>query len=90
MSYKNLALILDAPLYLQHTASNAQGGLGDTSFLAKYRLAAANEAHGNYIMTAYLGGRVLTRTYKNGSNSAQILPTLAGGKGWGNFSLQST
>ena len=90
MPYKNIALILDLPPYLQHSAPDTQDGLGDVSFLIKYRIMAANEDHGNYILTAYLGGSVPTGTYKNGSNSAQILPTLAGGKGWGNFSLQST
>ncbi len=88
--YKNIALILDAPPYLQHSAPNTHDGLGDVSFLIKYRILAANEEHGNYILSAYLGGSVPTGTYANGSNSAQILPTLAGGKGWGNFSLQST
>lgn len=90
MPYKNIALILDVPPYLQHSAPKTQDGLGDISVLIKYRIAAENEDHGNYILTAYLGGSVPTGTYKNGSNSAQILPTLAGGKGWGNFSLQST
>lgn len=90
MPYKNIALILDAPPYLQHSAPNSPDGLGDVSLLIKYRILAANEDHGNYILSAYLGGTVPTGTYANGSNSAQILPTIAGGKGWGNFSLQST
>jgi hypothetical protein len=31
----------------------ARAGFGDWQFLVKYRLAAANEEHGNYILTAF-------------------------------------
>ncbi len=65
-------------------------GPGDVSFTMKYRFYARNEQKGNAILTAFLGGSIPTGTYKNGSSSAIVTPTLAGGKGWGKFDVQST
>ncbi len=87
---RHIELLFNLPPFLQHTAAKTPDGLGDVSFLMKYRILAANEKHGNYIFTAFLGGSVPTGTYKNGVNSAQLLPSLGGGKGWGRFDLEST
>ncbi len=87
---RHIELLFNLPPFLQHTAAKTPDGLGDVSFLMKYRILAANEKHGNYILTAFLGGSVPTGTYKNGVNSAQLLPSLGGGKGWGRFDLEST
>ncbi|HUZ04599.1 MAG TPA: hypothetical protein VMU62_04525 [Acidobacteriaceae bacterium] len=87
---RRIELLFNLPPFLQHTAAKTPDGLGDVSFLMKYRILAANEKHGNYILTAYMGGSVPTGTYKNGVNSAQLLPSLGGGKGWGRFDLEST
>ncbi len=87
---RHIELLFNLPPYQQHSASNLQDGLGDVSFLMKYRLLAANEKSGNYIFTAYIGGSVPTGTYKNGAASALVLPSIGGGKGWGNFDLEST
>ncbi len=85
-----IELLFNAPPYLQHSQSGAANGLGDVSFLMKYRVLTANEQHGNYILTAFFGGSVPTGTYKNGAPSSTVLPTLAGGKGWGRFDVEST
>jgi opacity protein-like surface antigen len=37
-----------------------------------------------------MGASVPTGTYLNGASSAVLLPTIAAGKGWGNFDLQTT
>ncbi len=87
---RHIELLFNLPPYQQHSAANLQDGLGDVSFLMKYRILSANEKSGNYILTAYMGGSVPTGTYKNGAASAQVLPSLGGGKGWGNFDLEST
>jgi hypothetical protein len=60
------------------------------SFLVKYRLWAANEEHGNYIVTAFLGTSLPTGSVPNGAGHATFTPTLAAGKGWSAFSVQST
>ena len=41
-------------------------------------------------MTAMLLATVPTGEYKNGSTDASVSPTLALGKGWGDFALQGT
>lgn len=87
---RHIEMLFNLPPFLQHSAPHTSDGLGDVSFLMKYRILAANEQKGNYILTAFIGGSVPTGTYKNGVNSAQVLPTIAGGKGWGRFDLEST
>ncbi|MGO9086541.1 MAG: transporter [Candidatus Sulfotelmatobacter sp.] len=77
------------PPYIQHN-STAKDGFGDFSMLLKYRLAAANEAHGNYSLSFAVTGTVPTGSYKNGSLAATIQPTLCAGKGFGRFDVQST
>ena len=87
---RHIEMLFNLPPYQQHDAPSTQDGLGDVSFLMKYRIFAANEKSGNYILTAYIGGSVPTGTYKNGAASAQVLPSIGGGKGWKNFDLEST
>ena len=86
---RNTEVILGVPGYITHQDA-AHDGWGDMSFLLKYRLVAANEENGNYIVTLFLGGTIPTGTYKNGTPDAVVTPTLAAGKGWGKFDIQST
>jgi hypothetical protein len=86
----NTEIVISTPPYLTHEQPGVQDGVGDMSFLLKYRIAARNEEAGNYIVTAFLGATVPTGTYKNGASSAVVTPTLAFGKGWGRFDFQST
>ena len=83
-------IIFNAPPYLVHNDLSAHDGFGDVAFLVKYRLLSANEKHGNYILTAFLGWSVPTGQYKNGALHAVITPTIAYGKGFGGFDLQGT
>ncbi|HEV2485439.1 MAG TPA: hypothetical protein VGT08_07900 [Terracidiphilus sp.] len=83
-------LLINLPPSLLHENPKTVDGLGDVSFTMKYRFLAHNEQHGNGILTAFLAGSIPTGTYKNGSSSAIVTPTLAGGKGWGKFDVQST
>jgi Putative MetA-pathway of phenol degradation len=77
------------PPYIQHNSA-AKDGFGDFSMLVKYRLAAANEAHGNYSLSVSLAGTLPTGSYKNGSLAATISPTVCAGKGFGRLDVQST
>ena len=86
----HIEILINAPPYIQHSAPRTPDGISDVSFTMKYRILTANEQHGNYILTAFLGGTVPTGTYKNGSISSIVTPTLAGGKGWGRFDVEST
>ena len=87
---RHVELLINLPPYLLHANPASQDGWGDVSFVMKYRFLAKNEQKGNYILTAFLGGSVPTGQYKNGSTSAVVTPTLAGGKGWGKFDVQAT
>jgi hypothetical protein len=83
-------LLLNVPPYFLHENPKAADGPGDASFTLKYRFLARNEQHGNAIFTGFLAGSIPTGSYKNGSSSAIVTPTLAAGKGWGRFDVQST
>jgi len=87
--FDKVEVIFNAPPYLEHN-STAKDGWGDVAFLVKYRLLSANEQHGNYILTAFLGWSVPTGSYNNGALYAIITPTIAYGKGLRDFDLQGT
>ncbi|HUY95780.1 MAG TPA: hypothetical protein VMU71_10795 [Terracidiphilus sp.] len=83
-------LLINLPPYLAHENPATKDGWGDASFMMKYRFFSRPEKEGNAILTGFLYGSVPTGNYKNGSVSAMVTPTLAGGKGWGWFDVQTT
>ena len=85
-----IELYVSAPPYITHTKPGLVDGIGDMTFLFKYRAAAGNPESGNYVVTAMLAATVPTGTFANGSTDASLMPTLALGKGWGNFDVQGT
>jgi hypothetical protein len=87
---RNVEVLIGIPPYFVHNDSKRHDGWGDQTFQLKYRLAAGNEKHGNYVLSAFLVTSVPTGTYNNGAPHAVLAPTLGGGKGWGNFNVQST
>ena len=88
--FDRVEIIIGEPNYIVHNNPKVKDGFADETFLLKYRIASANEEHGNYIVTAFVGGSIPTGSYKNGLTDASVTPTIAAGKGYGNFSLQST
>jgi hypothetical protein len=88
--FEKVEVILNVPPYLDHNNPNVRNGWGDAAFLVKYRLLSANEEHGNYILTAFLGWSLPTGQFSNGALHPVITPTIAYGKGFGNFDLQGT
>ena len=50
----------------------------------------ANEQEGNYIVTAFLGVTAPTGTPAFSNGAWQVTPTIAAGKGWGDFDIQAT
>ena len=82
-------LSVSAPSYLTHTKPGVNDGIGDMAFLFKYRAAAGNPENGNYVVTAMFAATVPTGAYTNGAKDALLTPTLAVGKGWGNFDLHN-
>jgi hypothetical protein len=85
----NLEFDINLPPYIEHNTT-AVDGWGDFSFLAKVRLASGNAQHGTYTLTAWALTTVPTGQAKNGSTNASVAPTVGGGKGFGNFDVQST
>jgi hypothetical protein len=83
-------IIAAPPPYLIHNSPPMKDGFGDESFLLKYRLLSGNEEHGKYILTFFLGASIPTGSYKNGSVATVVTPTIAAGKGFGRFDVQST
>lgn len=84
-------LLLNLPPYQEKIASTTVKGWNDWPFLTiKQRLLSANEQNGNYILTAFLGFQTPTGIKAFTNNAWVITPTIAGGKGWGDFDIQST
>ncbi|HET9407578.1 MAG TPA: hypothetical protein VFO39_10100 [Candidatus Sulfotelmatobacter sp.] len=87
---EKIEVILNTPPYLAHHDPKTRDGFGDAAFLVKYRMLAANEERGNYILTAFLGWSIPTGDHKNGALHAIITPTIAYGRGFHDFDLQGT
>ncbi len=84
-------VIFNLPPYLDRTEVEQAHGLGDWPFfLVKQRLLSANEENGNYILTAFLAGQAPIGASPFTNHAYVVTPTLAGGKGWGNFDIQAT
>ena len=87
---RRIELLFNLPPFFAHQQPGVKDGFGDVSFNSKFRIFSRNEEHGNAILTAFLAATVPTGKNGNGSCCAVVTPTLAGGKGWGNFDLEST
>jgi hypothetical protein len=88
--FEKVEVIFNIPPYLAHNDPKVHDGFGDMAFLLKYRVLSANEEHGGYILTAFLGWSLPTGDHKNGALDAVITPTIAYGKGFRDFDLQGT
>lgn len=86
----NTEVDIDLPPYLVHSAPTAANGVGDMSFLLKYRCLSGEAEHGNYVMSAFLSSTIPTGSYKNGTLDATVSPNVGVGKGFGIFAVQST
>lgn len=86
---KNIEVILAVPPYIVNNP-NSPDGFGDWQFLVKYRIAAANEERGNYILTGFYQMSFPTGQYKQGALSPLITPAIAYGKGYRSFDWQGT
>jgi len=97
--YYNTEVILGVPAWINHGGSIelptkkhavTTDGWADETFLLKYRLLSSNEEHGNYIVTAFMGFSAPTGDDGNSAGHGLFTPTIAGGKGFGDFDVQST
>jgi len=86
---RHTEIIFNVPPFFNRS-NGASDGFGDISFLAKERIYSRNEEHGNAIVTAFLAGSMPTGKNGNGSCCAVVTPTIAVGKGFGQFAFTST
>jgi hypothetical protein len=68
----------------------ASDGWADETFVVKYRILSGNAENGDYILTAFMGFRVPTGDDGDSAGHTIYTPTLAFGKGFGDFDFQST
>jgi hypothetical protein len=77
------------PSYTLQSPSAPPGGFGDLPLMLKLRIASAERREGNYLLTFVLGATAPTGSHRYGAGDAVLTPTLAFGKGWGSFDVQS-
>jgi hypothetical protein len=93
---ENVEVILGVPAWVAHNGAIQHGkdvktdGWADETFLVKYRILSANEDNGNYILTAFMGFSAPTGDDGNSNRHGVFTPTIAGGKGFGAFDIQTT
>ena len=97
--FQNTEVILGIPAWIAHNGAirhrtkktkPATDGWADETFLVKYRLLSANEENGNYVVTAFMGFSAPTGTAGNSNRHGVFTPTIALGKGFGEFDVQTT
>ncbi len=93
--WENIEVLLNLPPYEVRswngkTSPPTSGWADWPAATIKYRIASANEQNGNYIVTAFLGFSDNTGIDAFTTHTAAITPTIAAGKGWGDFDVQST
>lgn len=84
-------VLINAPPWQQRTIIKPASGFGDWPVLTvKQRIISAPEDQGNYIVTAFLGFQAPIGVPAFTNGAYMVTPTLAGGKGWGDFDVQAT
>ena len=84
-------VIINAPSYVERGGARPASGFADWPFiLIKQRLVSANEESGNYIVTAFLSATAPVGSRNFTTHAWIISPTIAAGKGWGDFDIQAT
>ena len=92
--FENVQVSLGIPPYLERKSASGQllaEGWGDWPvFLVKYRFLSANEDNGNYVVTGFLQLSAPTGNAAFSNHFYIVQPTIAFGKGWGDFDIQTT
>lgn len=84
-------VLINLPPYEDRTGKAPTSGLGDWPILTiKQRLLSANEDNGNYVVTAFVGVQAPLGASAFTNHAWVFTPTLAAGKGWGDFDIQGT
>ncbi len=88
--FNPVEVIIGIPSWTTENTTPQKHGWSDESFLVKYRLLSANKENGDYILTAFMGLTTPDGSANFTGRHFVYAPTIAGGKGFGNFDVQST
>jgi len=84
-------VLINLPPYEERTHVKQASGWGDwPAVTIKQRLISANKENGDYIVTAFFGVQAPTGEVPFTNDAWIVTPTLAAGKGWGDFDIQAT
>jgi len=83
-------LLLGVPTYTVVSPNGPPAGFGDLPLQLKFRIASAERNEGNYLLTFILAATAPTGSHRYGGGDGVLTPTIAAGKGWGRFDVQST
>ena len=83
-------ILIGVPTYTLVSPSGPPGGFGDLPLMLKFRISSAEHTEGNYLVTFLLAASAPTGLHRYGAGEAVLTPTMAFGKGWGRFDVQST
>jgi hypothetical protein len=83
-------ILIGVPTYLLVSPNGPPAGFGDLPLMLKFRISSAERTEGNYLVTFLLAATAPTGSYRYGAGDAVVTPTMAFGKGWGRFDVQST
>jgi len=83
-------ILIGVPTYTLVSPSGPPGGFGDLPLMLKFRITSAKRTEGNYLVTFLVAATVPTGSHRYGAGEGVVTPTMAFGKGWGRFDVQST
>ena len=83
-------ILIGVPTYTLVFPNGPPGGFGDSPFMLKFRISSAERTEGNYLVTFLLAATAPTGSHRYGAGEAVVTPTMALGKGWWRFDVQST
>jgi hypothetical protein len=83
-------ILIGVPTYTLVSSNGPAGGFGDLPLMLKFRISSAERTEGNYLVTFLLAATAPTGSHRYGAGEAVVTPTMAFGKGWGRFDVQST
>lgn len=85
-------VLINPPAYQEklNVSHPVSGWLDDQFLVVKQRLLSANEDQGDYILTAFLGVTAPSGNAAFTNHTWVVTPTIAAGKGWGDFDIQAT
>jgi hypothetical protein len=83
-------ILIGVPAYTLMSPNGPPGGFGDLPLMLKFRISSAERTGGNYLVTFILAANAPTGSHRYGAGDAVVTPTMAFGKGWRRFDVQST